>query len=301
MSTESGDRPGSSPDQSVSPSSTRKADYSSSVLRLWRPAAQRNLRNQWSNLVSGKLKWGSASDSGRAHATALVNAYLSQRCMISMELGVLKDLADIRPKACQKLSKQQDSHRCKLLSSYASLVAAVSQMVNAHESMRCYRNQATDSHIMKFSNTPADKNDNGDGGGIPVFTFLSVPFSENLAQELVEMFQFELTLKRLLILELLAVGCEEKDCDKMSWHDELYLGEFEDLALCHLYKTKAGEVSSTGLKGRHFGVPSEQKSKLNNATFQVYLTTWIAEVNIDSRRVNEILALVGEDMNVCFR
>lgn len=47
--------------------------------RLWRPAAQRNMRNQWSRLVSCKGRWVSASSEGRASATGLVNAYLSRR------------------------------------------------------------------------------------------------------------------------------------------------------------------------------------------------------------------------------
>lgn len=47
--------------------------------RLWRPAAQRNLRNQWSRLASCRQQWASSSSSGRSHATCLVNAYLSQR------------------------------------------------------------------------------------------------------------------------------------------------------------------------------------------------------------------------------
>lgn len=47
--------------------------------RLWRPAAQRNLRNQWSRLASCRQQWASSSSSGRSHATSLVNAYLSQR------------------------------------------------------------------------------------------------------------------------------------------------------------------------------------------------------------------------------
>jgi len=50
-----------------------------SVLRLWRPYAQRNLRNQWSQLASCKNRWSSASSAGRSHATALVNSHLSQR------------------------------------------------------------------------------------------------------------------------------------------------------------------------------------------------------------------------------
>lgn len=60
---------------SVSPSPPPPA----SVLRLWRPAAQRNVRNQWSKMASYRQKWNLASSSGRSHATSLVNSYLSQR------------------------------------------------------------------------------------------------------------------------------------------------------------------------------------------------------------------------------
>ncbi|RVW58471.1 hypothetical protein CK203_105376 [Vitis vinifera] len=31
---------------------------------------------------------------------------------------------------------------------------------------------------------------------------------------------------------------------------------------------------------------------------QVYLTTWLAEVNIDTHRVDEIFAVIGEEMHV---
>jgi hypothetical protein len=48
-------------------------------LRQWRPAAQRNLRNQWSRLLAAKARWLAADASGRSHAAALVNAYLSRR------------------------------------------------------------------------------------------------------------------------------------------------------------------------------------------------------------------------------
>jgi hypothetical protein len=33
---------------------------------------------------------------------------------------------------------------------------------------------------------------------------------------------------------------------------------------------------------------------------QIYLTTWHAEVNIDTHRVDEILALVGEEIRAAF-
>lgn len=87
-------------------------------------------------------------------------------------------------------------------------------------------------------------------------------------------------------MELLAVGYEEKDCGKICcWHGELYSGEFDDLALCHLYKTETGEVSSAGLKGRHFDVLSEHNSKLNDATLQVL---WHVDSKDSLSLVNEV-------------
>lgn len=65
-------RPPPSPSASPSP-------LPPSVNRLWRPAAQRNLRNQWSKLASLRQQWVSSSSSGKSHANSLVNAYLSQR------------------------------------------------------------------------------------------------------------------------------------------------------------------------------------------------------------------------------
>jgi len=47
-------------------------------------------------------------------------------------------------------------------------------MVNASKSMRSYL-QGSGGPLMQFSSISVDKNDNGDGGGIPVFTFWSIP------------------------------------------------------------------------------------------------------------------------------
>ncbi|MQL73317.1 hypothetical protein Taro_005660 [Colocasia esculenta] len=108
---------GSSP--CTTPSS---ASLSPSAARLWRPAAQRNLRNQWSKLLSSKKLWESGASEGRSNATALVNAYLSRRYMPNMNLGVLKDMPEIRQKAGEKLARKQEQCQSKLLSSYKDLV-----------------------------------------------------------------------------------------------------------------------------------------------------------------------------------
>ncbi|XP_022135578.1 uncharacterized protein LOC111007492 isoform X2 [Momordica charantia] len=147
-----------------------------SVIRLWRPSAQRNIRNQWSKLSSLKQQWASFSSTGRSHATSIVNAYLSQKYMPSMELGSLTDMLDIRKKACLKLSKQQELYRSKLISLYKDMVDVVVQMVNTSRLMRCYFKGSGSSTLIKFSTSSEDNHDDaGDGGGIAVFTSLTIP------------------------------------------------------------------------------------------------------------------------------
>lgn len=75
--------------ESPSPSTTTaskpqpSSPLPSSVLRLWRQAAQRNLRNRWTQLASYKDQWSSISSAARSHATALVNSHLSIRYIIT--------------------------------------------------------------------------------------------------------------------------------------------------------------------------------------------------------------------------
>ncbi|PON70327.1 hypothetical protein TorRG33x02_256930 [Trema orientale] len=281
-----------------SPSSTA-SPLPPSVSRLWRPAAQRNLRNQWSKLAALRQQWNSASSSGRSHATSLVNAYLSEKYMPSMELGVLSDMPDIRKKASWKFFRQQELHRSKVLSSYKDLVDVVTQMARLSKSMRCYLKASSSTPLVQFSGCSEDMNDPGDGGGIPVFAFRSISCFEKLAEELVQMFIFELNLKRLLVLELLSLSCESSMVKRFNWSDELYAGEFNDLSVCNLYSGEASEPVKPRLLVSKSDVPTARHTQqLNHETMQVYLTTWLAEVNIDSQRVDEIFSEIREEMHV---
>uniref|UniRef100_A0A2N9HF07 Uncharacterized protein n=1 Tax=Fagus sylvatica TaxID=28930 RepID=A0A2N9HF07_FAGSY len=253
--------------QTPSPSSSSTISYlkppspgvqNPSLTRLWRPAAQRNLRNQWSKLASCRKQWVSSSSSGRSHATSLVNAYLSQRYMPSMELGVLSDMPDIRKKASRKLFKQQ--------------VATVTQMVNTSRSMRSFLKGPSNSALVQFSSFSGDQNDAGDGGGIPVFAFWSISSHEKLAEELIQMFILELNLKRLLVLEFLSIRCDVPQVNELHWSDQLYPGEFDHLSMCNLFSEETGEPVPPKLMDLKSDMPA------------VYLTTWLAEVNIDSLR-----------------
>ncbi|XVE56832.1 hypothetical protein DITRI_Ditri04bG0042300 [Diplodiscus trichospermus] len=232
----------------------------SSLARLWRPAAQRNLRNQWSKMASYRQQWLYSSSSARTHATSLVNAYLSQKYMPLMELGALKDMPDIRKKASLKLSKQQELYRSKLLSSYKEMVDAVVHMVNASKSMRCFLKGSSGNSIVQFGSTCEDVNDTGDCGGVAVFVFWSISSFEKLAQELIQMFKLELSLKRLLVLELVSISCEVLQANQFCWSDELYPGEFGDLKVCNLYSEETSEPVHPRLKDCKSDMPTFQRN-----------------------------------------
>ncbi|KAL5721432.1 hypothetical protein ACHQM5_005081 [Ranunculus cassubicifolius] len=291
----------SSSSKPENPNSNNTTPSSSSTLsRLWRPAAQRNLRNQWMKLVSHKQKWISASSAARSHATSLVNAYLSQRYLPSMDLGALKDMPSIREKSCQKLSSQQELCKKNLLSSYKDMVGVVSLMINDSRSMRCFTKRSGASPLLQYSSHSEDNNnDLGDGGGIPVFTFLSIPYHEKLGQELVQMFASELLLKRLIVVELLSLSCKEEQNDKLSWSNELYPGEFEDLRSSVLFCEDTHQPISPRINGGGFEflAPSESNIRADREVLHVYLTTWLVEVNIDTQRIEDIFIIIGEEMH----
>ncbi|XP_010522803.1 PREDICTED: uncharacterized protein LOC104801284 [Tarenaya hassleriana] len=271
---------------------------SSAATRLWRPAAHRNLRNQWSKLSNYRKQWIAASSAGRSHATSLVNSFLSLKYIPHMELGVLSDMLNIRKKASDKLCKQQDSHRSNLLSSYKEMVGILVELVNASRSMRCYI-KISSSPLLQFSSSPEDANDAGDGGDIPVCNFWTVSTFEQMAEELVEMFRREVILKRLLVLELVALSTEVPQPDKLSWSTELYHGESEDLAKCCLYSTETPGPVPPCLRDNESVTPTlSHTAQPTEETLQIYLTTWLTEVNIDTHRVDEILSLAGEEMRV---
>ncbi|XP_030509708.1 uncharacterized protein LOC115724547 [Cannabis sativa] len=283
---------------SRSPAST-PSSLAPSVSRLWRPAAIRNLRNQWSKLSSLRKEWNSFSSNGRSLATSLVNAYLSEKFMPSMELGALSDIPDIRKSASWKLFKQQELYKNKLLTSYKKLVAVVTQMSKASKSMRCYLKGTSNASLVEFSSSSEDINDSGDGGGIPVFAFRSVSCFEKLSEELVQMFILELNLKRFLVVELLSLSCEASNVKRFNWSDELYQGEFDDLKVCNLFSEEtSGPVQPRLAVSKSDVSNSGRNRQLNENTMEVYLTTWLAEVNICSMRVDGIFAEIGEEMGV---
>ncbi|CAM8894175.1 unnamed protein product [Rhodiola kirilowii] len=278
--------------------SSPSTPQSSSASRLWRPAAQRNLRNQWSKLVACRQRWAAAASRGRPQATSLVNAYLSQIYMPNMKLGALSDFPDIREKASRKLFRQQELHRSKLVLTYRDLISVVLEMVDISRSMRCYSKGATSSPIAQFSNSSDAGDDAGDGGGVAIFRYWSIPEFELLAEELIQMFKSELDVKRKLMIELLSISSQKDQVSEpVSWSCELYLGEFEDLRRCNIDLTRIYELSLSNCQSsshKTAKISGESASKV----LEVYLTIWLAEVNIDVDRLEEILNLIGSEMQV---
>ncbi|GLT25218.1 hypothetical protein SLA2020_003620 [Shorea laevis] len=146
------------------------------------------------------------------------------------------------------------------------MVTIIKHMVDAERSMRCFLKGTSNNLHVQISSSSDNNNDAGDGGGIPVFSFWSISSLEKLAEELVQMFKLELSLKRLLVVELLSISYKVRQVNEVYWSNELYLGEFKDLVICNL----------------------------------CYLTNWLTEVNIDSHRVDEIFAIIKEEMHVTF-
>ncbi|KAI3454736.1 hypothetical protein Pfo_011399 [Paulownia fortunei] len=290
------------PHESRSQSQNSTPPPSSSAARLWRPAAQRNLRNQWSKLNSLRQDWRSAASGARSHATVIVNSYLSQKYMDGMDFGVLSDMPNIRKKACSKLFKHQELFRGKLLSSYRDMVAVATHMVNTCKSMRCYFRGTSNSPLAQFSFSSEDDSDSGDCGGIPVFTFCSIASFEELAWEIVRMFISELNLKRLLVMELLSIYDEKvAEVTGLRWSDEFYDGEFNDLSILNLYSKETREPVPPCLRSCKSSTSTMQsKQQQDSNILQVYITTWLVEVNLDRCRMDEIFAIVGGEMHVNF-
>ncbi|KAL6980573.1 hypothetical protein U1Q18_022214 [Sarracenia purpurea var. burkii] len=171
-------------------------------------------------------------------------------------------------------------------------------MVNTSKCMRTFL-KVTGSPLVHFSSFPNDNNDNGDGRGIPVYTFWSISSFEELADELVQMFRLELSLKRFLVVELVSISSKEVPINGVCWLDELYPGEFDDLCICDLYSKEVCEPVHPEVKGWKSDMSAEHSNpQPDHEILQVYLTTWLAEVNINTNRVEEILATVGEEMHV---
>lgn len=113
------------------------------------------------------------------------------------------------------------------------------------------------------------------------------------------MFCLELCLKRLLVLEFMSIGYDTSEVKQLHWSTQLYDDEIKDLRECNLYcEVTQGPVPPRMRDGKSEIGALRFDKQPNTEVLQVYLTTWLAEANIDTLKVNEIFAVVGEEMHV---
>eukprot|EP00252_Welwitschia_mirabilis_P007733 TRINITY_DN1939_c0_g2_i1.p1 TRINITY_DN1939_c0_g2~~TRINITY_DN1939_c0_g2_i1.p1 ORF type:complete len:283 (-),score=54.89 TRINITY_DN1939_c0_g2_i1:319-1167(-) len=277
-----------------SPGCNPSPSHRPSPSRLWRPAAQRNVRNSWSKIVGAIASWSAASSKALSLATSIVNSHLNLSYMHAKDLGVLKDMDGIRDKACAKLLRQQEEDLHKLITAYRELVDSVVQIFNASKSMRTYVKGSINSPILEFCSYPNIENDFGDGGGTAIYSSLPLHIFENLGEEIADMFISELKVKRILVLEFEAIvhNNQQDTRNVWNWKDDVYAGEIEIL-----------NSMSSALKLDHSEADIQNniedvKGQKTREMLQVYLTAWLAEVNINKSRIEEIKALVGDEMQV---
>ncbi|CAK7352928.1 unnamed protein product [Dovyalis caffra] len=257
------------PDRTASSSHQLQSPLPPSETRLWRPAAQRNLRNQWSKLASYRSQWVSSSSAGRSSATSLVNTYLSRKFIPSMELGVLSDMPDVRKKASSKLLKQQELYRSKLLSSYKDLHALKTNSGN-NKLMRNYVAVVLSFHI--GANLLLDFSEEESYRGVQLNVVAVVTHMVNTSSSMrcyvkgtnnSPLIQFSYRsedkndagdggeIPRLLLVELFTISCEAPQVNEFCWLNELYPGEFDDLRICNLYsKDTSGPVTPRLMEGK---------------------------------------------------
>ncbi|KAH7315431.1 hypothetical protein KP509_21G049200 [Ceratopteris richardii] len=183
--------------------------------RLWRPAAQRNLRNSWSSICMHISSWSTSSSHALSSASALVNALLSRRYVEVMDFGVLKEMVGIKAKANDKLFYQGELCFMGILTSFKCLIESISGMRKAKETMRTYLKGPVTGHLVEFSDERCLDSDAGDGDGIAVFSTLSVDSHEMLAQELINMFVAEIKIKVYLTAWLAEVNIKKGRKDEI--------------------------------------------------------------------------------------
>ncbi|EFJ34906.1 hypothetical protein SELMODRAFT_405923 [Selaginella moellendorffii] len=240
--------------------------------RLWRPAAQRNVRNVWSSIAAARSSWSAASSKGLSAATGFVNVFLTQGYLVSMDLGVLEDMPGLRSASSEKLLCQQRSNCQELVSAYQELEDATSRLIYAAKSMRTYVKDS--GSVATFSQEKVFDGDNGDGDGAPVFSMLTIKCYEDLATEITAMYLRELRIKWRIASKLLGF----QDNEVLSTEN---LRALHCLMFCEHELSIAGHCTNHDLPSSALDLPG---TKLEREALEVCLTSWLAEAQVEKNR-----------------
>ncbi|KHN18344.1 hypothetical protein glysoja_006757 [Glycine soja] len=196
----------------------------------------------------------------------------------------------------QVSSLPTELRRSELVLSYRDMVGIVSDMINVSRSMKCFFKGSNNSSLLHFSYNSADQSDSGDGGGIPAFTFYSI--TSHGKENFTEYILFLFDRVRLLVLEFMSISYDTSAVKQLHWSTQLYDDEFKDLRDCNLYCVVTHGPVPPRLRDGKSGIDALRfDNQPNPEVLQVYLTTWLAEVNM-SLPMNEIFAIVGEERQV---
>lgn len=197
----------------------------------------------------------------------------------------------IHSKAHTKLLYLGEASFLDLLTSYKSLVESLTAMQKAKGAMRTYLKGPVTGPFVEFTDQQHLDSDAGDGDGLAVFSALSVYTHEMLAQELLDMFIAEIKIKWLVILELYFLLYSGVDDYKKAETKKLMYGAHVESA-SKLPGIFDGELEHDAFVATQQGSGGNVKREV----LEVYLTAWLAEVNIRNSRKSEILRVVSEEM-----
>ena len=68
--------------------------------------------------------------------------------------------------------------------------------------------------------------------------------------------------QRFLVVEMLSISCQKiEQFSQLSWADELYDGEADDLSICHLYSEEIAQPLLPKINGWKSGTCSMESDK----------------------------------------
>ncbi|KAG4378649.1 hypothetical protein GLYMA_17G077251v4 [Glycine max] len=86
---------------------------------------------------------------------------------------------------------------------------------------------------------------------------------------------------RLLVLEFMSISYDTSAVKQLHWSTQLYDDEFKDLRDCNLYCVVTHGPVPPRLRDGKSGIDALRfDNQPNPEVLQVYLTTWLAEVNM---------------------
>lgn len=115
---------------------------------------------------------------------------------------------------------------------------------------------------------------------------------------------YPFNILRLLVVEFHSIAYNEAKeaipCTRTSWNEEIYPGEFDSVKNLKNFFALDSSALHPGLNVLEVGdnVLGLSKGQPRREVLQVYLTTWLVEVNINNFRIEEVIAMVGEEMQI---